>query len=132
MMKTDGEGAIGAMTTALNSKGIAIDTSGPGQHVPTVERKILTIKQRVRSYENSLPFVMTKLLLIWCVLFCIFRINIQPSRTSNERTSPLEQFSSRKLNAKTDLRANFGDYVHATVPNTEGTEASSRRIHLRP
>ena len=67
IVKTDGEGAIASMATVLNGKGIVIDTAGPGQHVPVVERKIQTLKQRVRSYENSLPFVMTKLLLIMCV-----------------------------------------------------------------
>jgi hypothetical protein len=40
------------MAPTLNSKGIVVDTSGPGQHVPVVERKIQIIKQRVRCYEN--------------------------------------------------------------------------------
>ncbi len=121
IIKTDGEGAVGAMAPTLNSKGIVVDTSGPGQHVPVVERKIQTIKQRVRCYENSLPCLMTKLILIMRVIFCVSRINMQPSRTSHDRISPLEQFSGRKLDASRDLRINFGDYVHATVPDPDST-----------
>jgi hypothetical protein len=120
-IKTDGEGAVGVMAPTLNSKGIVVDTSGPGQHVPVVERKMQTIKQRVRCYENSLPCLMTKLLLIMCVIFCVSRINMQQSRTSHNRISPLEQFSGRKLDASRDLRINFGDYVHATVPDRDST-----------
>lgn len=123
IIKTDGEGAIGSMVTALNSKGIIVDTAGPGQHVPIVERKIQTVKQRVRSYENSLPFIMTRLLLTMCVIFCISRLNMHPSRTSTNRLSPLEEFSGRKLDASKDLRVNFGDYVHATVPVTNSSMA---------
>jgi hypothetical protein len=116
IIKTDAEGAVGVMAPTLNSKGIVVDTSGPGQHVPVVERKIQTIKQRVRCHENSLPCLMTKLMLIKCVVFCVSRINMQPSRTSHDRISPLEQFTGRKLDASRDLRINFGDYVHATRP----------------
>ena len=123
VIKSDGEGAIANMAPALNTKGIVVDTAGPGQHVPIVERKIQTIKQRVRSYENSLPFIMTKLLLIMCVLFCISRLNMHPSRTSRVRVSPLEEFSGRKIDASRDLRVNFGDNVHATVPDPNSSMA---------
>jgi hypothetical protein len=103
------------------SKGTVVDTSGPGQHVPVVERKIQTIQQCVRCYENSLPCLMIKLLLIMCVTFCVSCINLQPCRTLHDRISPLEQFSGRKLDASRDLRINFGDYVHATVPDPDST-----------
>lgn len=65
--------------------------------------------------------MMTKILLNWCVLFCVRCVNMQPSRTSTDRTSPLEQFTGRKLDAKRDLRCTFGDYVQATVPVTDNT-----------
>jgi hypothetical protein len=37
IIKTDGEGAVGVMAPTLNSKGIVVETYGPGQHVPVVE-----------------------------------------------------------------------------------------------
>lgn len=48
---------------------------------------------------------------------------MQPSRTSHDRISPLEQFSGRKLDASRDLRIDFGEYVHATVPDPDSTLA---------
>lgn len=49
---------------------------------------------------------------------------MQPSRTSHDRISPLKQFSGRKLDASRDLRIDFGEYVHATVPDPDSTFAS--------
>ena len=120
-LRSDGEGAVESMRSELNSCGITLDIAGPGQHVPAVERMIQSVKKRVRCYENSLPYVMTRLLLIMCVLFCVSRVNMQPSSTATDHVSPLEQFSGRKLDAKLDLRVGFGDYVHATVPVTDNT-----------
>jgi hypothetical protein len=125
-LRTDGEGALAVMAEELSGLGIVLDVAGPGQHVPVVERKIQTIKERVRAHENSLPYVMTRLLLTMCVLFCVSRLNMQhpPSRTSVNRTSPLEQFTGRKIDAARDLRVQFGDYVQATVSDTDSTMRS--------
>ena len=120
-IKTDGEGAVAAMIPELNALGIPVATSGPGQHVPVAERLIQTVKQRVRCHEHGLPYVMCRVLLIYCVLFCVHCINLQPSATAVDRISPQEQFSGIKLDAKRDLRVGFGDYVEATVPNTDNT-----------
>ena len=121
VMRTDGEGAIGALIPMLGAEGIVVDTAGPGQHVPVAERKIQTVKALVRAYDSSLPFVLSRILLILCVLFCVSRVNMQPSRNALDRTSPLQQFTGRKLDARVDLRVNFGDYVQATVPVTDNT-----------
>ena len=123
-IRTDGEGAVAAMAPELHALGIPVVPSGPGQHVPVVERFIRTVKQRVRCHEYGLPFVMCRVLLIYCVLFCVRCINLQPSSTSVDRTSPTEQFSGIKLDASRDLRIGFGDYVEATVPNTDNTMAA--------
>jgi hypothetical protein len=92
-LRTDGEGALAAMSEELSGLGIVLDVAGPGQHVPVVERKIQTIKERVRAHKNSLPYIMTRLMLTMCVLFCVSRLNMQLSRMSVNRTSPLEQFT---------------------------------------
>ena len=36
--RTDGEGALGAMRDELSGLGIVLNTSGPSQHVPVIER----------------------------------------------------------------------------------------------
>jgi hypothetical protein len=89
--------------------------------------KIKIIKERVRAHENSLPYVMTRLLLTMCVLFCVSRLNMQLSRVSVNRTCPLEKFTGRKINAARDLRVRFGDYIQATVSDNDNKMRS--RIH---
>jgi hypothetical protein len=79
-LRTDGEGALAAMSEELSGLGIVLDVAGPGQHVPVVERKIQTIKERVRAHKSSLPYIMTRLMLTMCVLFCVSRLNMQLSR----------------------------------------------------
>ena len=114
----DGEGAMAPILPLLQSAGIVVTMAGPGEHVPVAERMIQTIKRRVRCYEHSLPYVMCRVLLS---LFCVSRINMQPSTTSVDRISPLDKFSGQKLDAKVHLRCGFGEYVQATVPHTDNT-----------
>ena len=70
-IRTDGEGALATMRDELSKIGIVLDISGPGQYVPVIERKIQTVKERVRAHVNDLPYVMTRLLLTMCVLSCV-------------------------------------------------------------
>ena len=53
--------------------------------------------------------------------FCTNCVNLQPSATSTDNVSPFEQFSGLKLDAKRDLRVAFGDYVLATVAETDNS-----------
>lgn len=124
LLRTDGESAIALMKDELGGLGVVVDTCGPGQHVPVIERKIQDVKTRVRAHVNTLPYVMTKLLLTMCVLFCISRLNMQPSRTSTSSISPVEQFTGRKIDAAKDLRVQFGDYLQATVPDPDNSMRS--------
>lgn len=120
-VRCDGEGAIGALRDSLQAQGLKVELAGPGQHVPVVELMIKTVKQRVRAHEHNRTFVMTKVLLPPGA--CCFRAVRQPAtqRTATDRTSPREQFTGRKLDAKRDLRCAFKDYVQATVPVTDNT-----------
>ena len=92
------------MSEELFGLSIVLDVAGPGQHVPVVERKIQKIEERVRAHENSLPYVMTRLMLMICVLICESQLNLQSSSMSVDRTSLLEHFTGRKINAARDLR----------------------------
>ena len=44
-----GEGAVGKIKEDLNMLGIEVDISGAGGHVARIERKIQTVKERVRA-----------------------------------------------------------------------------------
>ena len=121
VLLSDGEGGIQSLTSHLNHRGITVDPAGPGSHVKKIERCIQTIKGHVRSFENSLPYVMNKSILMFCVLFCVSTMNLMITTSSELRVSPMEQFSGRKVDMKRDLRFGFGDYVQATVPNTNNS-----------
>lgn len=123
-VKTDGEGAIAAMIPELHAMGIRVNPAGPGQHVPVVERMIQTVKSTVRSFEHALPYVMPRLMIIFCVLYAVRSTNFRPNAMSLDKLSPYEQFTGLKLDVKRDLRCGFGDYAQATVPVTNNTMAA--------
>jgi hypothetical protein len=112
-LRCDGEGEIGAMTSALQASDIVVTIAGPGQHVTLVERMARTLKDRYRCHEMALLFCITHTLIVGCVMFCMQSVNLQPNAFSVDKVIPYEQFSSLKLDAKRDLRVVFGDY---TVP----------------
>ena len=73
---TDGEGSIGSVATDLKMLGIELDISGAGGHVSRVERRIRTIKGRVRAHiSHKLPYSLTALGIAMLVLFCVSRMN---------------------------------------------------------
>jgi predicted lactoylglutathione lyase len=47
---TDGEGAVIKLTDELQLMGIIVNPSGAGSHVPVVENKIKTVKERIRGH----------------------------------------------------------------------------------
>ena len=120
-IECDGEKGIAAIRTDLERRGHVFAPAGPGQHVPVVERMIQTVKKSVRAHVHDLPFVMSRIILKYCVIFCVSRINMLSSGSGSDGISPLEQFSGRKLDAKVDLRVSFGDYVQATSPTKDNS-----------
>ena len=118
---SDGEGSIGAVASELKMLGI-VEISGAGGHVSRVERRIRIIKERVRAHmSHKLPYTLTNLGIAMLVLFCVSRINFQPSHSRNDGTSPRELFSGRRVEAKLDFRAGYEEYAQCTVPNTDNS-----------
>ena len=72
LIMSDREGAVGAIRDELNSLGIEVDISGAGGHVARIERKIQTVKERIRAYISyQLPFTLTSPGVAMLVLFCV-------------------------------------------------------------
>ena len=90
-----------------------IDTVGSRTHVADAEVEIRIIKERIRSAERGLPFNLPRRLVKWIVYGCIRACNITLSE--GQTTSPRENFTGVKPNYKRDFRAEFGEYVQATV-----------------
>ena len=122
LIMSDGEGAIGAIKVELNSLGLEVDVSGAGGHVARIERKIQTVKERVRAYmSHQLPFTLTTLGVAMLVLFCVSRLNYQTSGIGYRDESPRVSFSGRQVDQLLDFRVAFGEYAQCTVPNTDST-----------
>ena len=130
LIMSDGEGAIGKITGGLNLMGIEVDVSGAGGHVARIEKRIQTVKERVRAYiSDQLPFTLTTLGVAMLVLFCVSRLNYQTSGTGSSLESPRVAFSGRQVNETPDFRASFGQYAQCTVPNTESTTGSPPKMN---
>ncbi len=104
--------------------GLVIDLAGPGQHAPTVEHMHQFVKQRVRAHQYSVVRVMNRALLISCIMFSIWCLNLQRSTTSVDPASPHAKFSGVKLDFARDLRCEYGEYCQTTVRKTDNTMAA--------
>ena len=135
LIMSDGEGAIGKLTRELGEIGIEIDVSGAGGHVPRVERKIQTVKSLIRTFmAHHLPYCLSILGVIMCVMFCVSRLNMQVSSTRPQGPSPREAFTGIPPDGKRDYRGAYGDYCHATVPETTSgmTSRTEECIFMMP
>ena len=120
LLMVDPERGIYPLKTMIEDKlGVSVDQCGPGSHVPTIERKILTIKQMCRSVLASLCFVISVFLIKHLVLFCVSRCNLFPN--ARNPIPPKESLTGRKINANIDFRGGFCDYVQTTVATTDNT-----------
>jgi len=119
----DGEGGIQALEDELKEAGYEVNTAGPKQHVPHVERKIGTLKGRIRSIHHSLPWNLPYTLLRYEVKYASLVMSMVPHHGRMDPTSPYEQFYGRKVDFKRQLRLSFGEYaeVHNNQPTASNT-----------
>ena len=114
---TDNEGGMAALFVELEQAGYGINPAGAGDHVPIVERKIRTVKERVRAYLQSIPYTLMFSLLRYLVEFCVISINLLPDDQREDSTSPYEAFTGMKVDYAKQLRMSFGDYAECKNPN---------------
>ena len=113
----DREGAIAPCIQPIEAMGITLHSST--SKVPIAERKIQTLKGRVRSILMSLPYSLCRTLLVMCVLFCASRLNMVSSSSRPNRICSFESLTGRKLDMQRDLKYGFGDYVEVPVRHTD-------------
>jgi hypothetical protein len=111
------------MKDMLAAKGVAINPAGPGQHVPCIERKIQTVKNRCRGIINSLPFNIPSQFIYWLLAFVVFGV---PSKYNIPPVSSREPLTGRKLDYDKDCRIQFGEYVHTKAQGEPSNSMSSR------
>ena len=125
----DNESALSAITPQLNEKGYIVNPAGPGDHVKRIERQIRTVKERVRCHVTSSPFAYSSILLIYCVLFCTQRLNMELKSTRMDNISPKEHWTGIKTDYNRDYAIGFGDYVQvSSAPETSNSVNDSRTI----
>ena len=109
LVRVDGEGAINSVwfETKLAGIGTVLDTTGVGEAVTVVERKIRQIKERVRAVINTLPFKLTEKLEGWLVRYAVNRIVLVPTRNTVDYVSPREKLYGRKINVDKELKYGF-------------------------
>lgn len=116
---SDGEGAMSALKTYLESKGIAVEQTSKNEHVAVIERAGRQVKERVRSFVNILRFELTKQMLIFLIYYLVSMINAFPRSTSAmEGVSPKTKLTGITLDYEVDCQLEFGDYVHANEDNS--------------
>ena len=120
VIMSDGEGAVVSLVDELGKLGVEVDISGAGGHVARIERKIRIVKEKVRCHvAYHLPFMLSTVGIAMLVLYCISRLNYEPTGLRERGPSPREAFIGRKPDGKRDFRCSFGDYAQCTVTNTD-------------
>ncbi len=109
---------------------LTINTMAAKEHVPEVERKIRSIKERGRGILNILPFKkMPRLMLIELVYHVVLWLNAFPTKSGvSETLSPREIVYQHKLDFAKHCKLPFGAYckVHdePTPTNTMVTRST--------
>lgn len=120
----DGEGGVKAAEADLGYMGIKLNPAAKGEHVPQAERAIRTIKERVRAFKTTLPFPLTRMMMVHLVYHCVAGINIVPK--SERDQSPREIFTGKKIDFKTDCKTEFGAYCQVHEDNEVTNSMASR------
>ena len=115
MLRVDGESAIDTdwFISKINAVCIVLDTTGAGEAVIVVERKIRQIKENFRGIGNTLSYKLTKTLAIWLLKYVVSRIVLVSTKNSMEYVCPRQKLWGRRINVYEELKHGYGDYIQA-------------------
>ena len=118
------------MAEDFNSLGVQLQTVATDAHVPTIERQIRVIKERVRVTRHTLPFkVLPLLMLVELVYHSVMWINAFPPKGGvSETLSPRSIITGLNLDAKKHCQLPFGTYVQANVSNHPTNTPAARTV----
>jgi hypothetical protein len=107
------DGQFEPLRGELASMGITLNKCSREEHVPVVERRIRTLKERCRCIQNTLPFKkLPGMLVVQMVSTCNFWLNIYPPKDGISRSiNPRELITGIKIDYNKHIRAEFGEYV---------------------
>jgi hypothetical protein len=105
----DGESAAAAIAPQIEAIGTCVDRRK--DHVEIIERAAQTVKTTVRKIKYGLAIKLFGVMLLFCVLYAVQRINLFPRASSGSCTAPREAFTGIKSDWKKLGRTAFGDLV---------------------
>ncbi|GAX19421.1 hypothetical protein FisN_4Lu403 [Fistulifera solaris] len=99
---------------------VTFNFASADEHVPEIERYIRTVKDRVRSRYNTLPFTrIPRLMLVRLVANAVFWLNAFPHKDGVSTTlSPRYLLTGQHLDASKHVRCEFGSYVQTHEKHT--------------
>ena len=96
---------------------VEVNTPAAREHVPEIERRIRTIKERVRSVTSDFPFnPVPMLVLVQTVYTICLWLNVIRSLSGMERgLPPHELVTGRGVDYNKDCSADLGAYIKAST-----------------
>jgi hypothetical protein len=131
----DGEFDTPGVREALAGQGVALNPTGRDEHVGDIERYIRTVKERMRSTYNTLPFVhMPTRLVIEMASQSVFWIHAFPKTDGvSSHMSPREIMTGQKLDYARHCKFEFGEYVQTHEQHDNSmTPRTIGALALRP
>jgi hypothetical protein len=129
------DGQFNSLRDEISVFGINLNTLPCQEHVPEVKRYIRTLKERVQSHYNTIPFtLMPPIMMIELVHYCNFWLNSFPKKDGVSRSlSPRLIVTGNHFNSLKHCKLEFGEYVqtHEEHNNTMGP-CTVGAIALRP
>lgn len=133
IMKMDGE--FEPLRGELSFIGITLNTVSRDEHVPEIERRIRTLKERARASFNTLPFKrMPAQMVIQMVYHANFWLNVfPPSEGISGIISPRELMTGSSIDFNKHCKMEFGEYaqVHEEHDNSMSTRTVGA-LAMRP
>ena len=122
----DGEQGLQSNKLEINGYGIQVNVTGQGKHASKAERTIRLVKERLRAYISTLPYILPDVLMIWLVYAVVFSLNNTPRKRNPYGLAPRILFDGRKLNFNRDLKSSFGEYVQVSESNDKTNDMKER------
>jgi hypothetical protein len=124
-IRTDSEAVFQSLETALMETEIIPSYTAPENHERKAERAIQTIKSKARAIIYGLDYKLPKKLYGYALEYAV-NSNNMVSNVNNPATTPNEMMIGRKINAKQDCRAIFGEIGQFRIPYANDDSAGAR------
>ena len=113
----------------MHKHGMNINICAPNEHIPEVERKIRTVKERVRGILTTLPFkLIPNVIIVHAVVFSVIWINFFPPKSGvSQHLSPQVIVTGLSADAEKHCRIPFGAYAQVHGEPTPSNDAMTSR-----